>query len=234
MASAFQLRKSRGWGGRSSRWSPILCRRNRGPGSASRWCARSPKSTAAASKSKARRASARASRCAFPWPAYRQSRRDTALSPLVLSRYRPSRPDFLESFMLLWAGLALGVAGLLALFIDVRAAEYFRPHLVGAWRRRVWLVTDVAKGAHWLGSGFFVYGGVQLWMAIEGETPAVRRASDLALALLVSMLVASAILHSIKLILGRRRPRDHFEHGLYGLRWLALDHPYDFFPSRHP
>jgi len=135
--------------------------------------------------------------------------------------------------MLLWAGLALGVAGLLSLFIDVRAAEYFRAHLVGAWRRRVRLVTDVAKGAHWLAIAFLVYGGVQLWMAIEGETPAVRHASDLALALLVSMLVASAILHSIKLILGRRRPRDHFEHGLYGLRWLALDSQYDSFPSGH-
>jgi membrane-associated phospholipid phosphatase len=135
--------------------------------------------------------------------------------------------------LLLWGALALALAGLASLLVDVRAAEFFRAHLVGAARRRVRLVTDVAKGAHWLAAAFLIYGGVQLWMAIEGETPGGRHASDLALALLVSMVAASAILHSIKLLLGRRRPRDHFEHGLYGLRWLALDTQYDSFPSGH-
>lgn len=135
--------------------------------------------------------------------------------------------------MLLWAGLALAVAGVAVFFTDIRTAEYFRARLVGVWRRRVRQVTDIAKGAHWLIAAFVAYGGVQLWMAVEGETPMLRYASDLTFAFLISMVVASAILHSIKLVLGRRRPRDWFEHRLYGVRAFALDSQYDSFPSGH-
>ena len=135
--------------------------------------------------------------------------------------------------MLLWAALVLAILGSLSVFADIRVAEYFRTHLVGGARRRVRKVTDVAKGAAWLVIAFLIYGGVQIWMATSGETPLTRYASDLALALLASMLVASAFLHTIKLVLGRRRPRDHFEHGLYGVRAFALDTQYDSFPSGH-
>lgn len=135
--------------------------------------------------------------------------------------------------MLLWAGLALALAGVAAFFRDVRTAEYFRARIAGVWRRRVRQVTDIAKGAHWLIAAFLAYGGVQLWMAVEGETPTLRHASDLTFAFLISMVIASAILHSIKLVLGRRRPRDWFEHRLYGVRAFALDSQYDSFPSGH-
>lgn len=135
--------------------------------------------------------------------------------------------------MLLWAALALVVAGFVALIFDVRTAVFFRANLVGPWRRRVRLVTDWAKGAVWLILAFVAYGAVQTWMAIEGETPGIRYASDIALAFLVSMVAASAILHTTKLLLGRRRPRDHFEHGLYGVRAFALDSQYNSFPSGH-
>jgi membrane-associated phospholipid phosphatase len=135
--------------------------------------------------------------------------------------------------MLLWIGLALAAAGGVAFFYDIRAAEYFRGRLNRAQKRRVRKVTDAAKGAFWLVGAFVIYGGVQLWMAAQGETPTVRRASDVALAFLISMVAASAILHSTKLLLGRRRPRDYFEHGLYGVRAFALDGQYDSFPSGH-
>lgn len=135
--------------------------------------------------------------------------------------------------MLLWAALVLAILGSLSIVADVRVAEYFRTHLVGGARRRVRKVTDVAKGAVWLVIAFLVYAGVHVWMATSSETPATRYASDLAVALLVSMVFASAILHTIKLILGRRRPRDYFEHGLYGVRAFALDTQYDSFPSGH-
>jgi membrane-associated phospholipid phosphatase len=94
-------------------------------------------------------------------------------------------------------------------------------------------VTDIAKGAVWLVGAFVAYGAVQLWMAFEGETDLTRRAADVALAFLIAMVIASAILHGTKLILGRRRPRDHFEHGLSGVRPFALEGQYDSFPSGH-
>ena len=64
-------------------------------------------------------------------------------------------------------------------------------------------------------------------------TPLVRAVSDYALALLASFIVGSVILHVIKIFLGRRRPRDDFEHGLYGFRYFTWQLQYDSFPSGH-
>jgi membrane-associated phospholipid phosphatase len=70
-------------------------------------------------------------------------------------------------------------------------------------------------------------------MASRGETQFLRLVSDYSLALLVSFVVASVVLHGIKIFLGRRRPRDEFEHGLYGFRFFTWDLQYDSFPSGH-
>jgi membrane-associated phospholipid phosphatase len=51
--------------------------------------------------------------------------------------------------------------------------------------------------------------------------------------LLASFVVGSVVLHVIKLFLGRRRPRDDFEHGLYGFRYFTWELQYDSFPSGH-
>ena len=50
---------------------------------------------------------------------------------------------------------------------------------------------------------------------------------------LASFVVGSVILHGIKIFLGRRRPRDDFEHGLYGFRWFTWQLQHDSFPSGH-
>ncbi len=70
-------------------------------------------------------------------------------------------------------------------------------------------------------------------MAFAEETPIARTVSDYALALLASFVVGSVILHVIKIFLGRRRPRDEFEHGLYGFRYFTWQLQYDSFPSGH-
>ena len=49
----------------------------------------------------------------------------------------------------------------------------------------------------------------------------------------LSLAIASAVLHSIKLVLGRRRPRDELEHDLYGFRLFHYDWQHDSFPSGH-
>jgi membrane-associated phospholipid phosphatase len=130
-------------------------------------------------------------------------------------------------------GLALAAAGLLAVPFDLRTAELFHTRLSRPSKRRIRRVTDIAKGAVWLTGAFVAYAAVQIWMAAGGETALTRRASDLALAFLIAMVAASAILHGTKLVLGRRRPRDYFEHGLSGVRAFALDGQYDSFPSGH-
>jgi membrane-associated phospholipid phosphatase len=78
-----------------------------------------------------------------------------------------------------------------------------------------------------------VYLAVQSLIAWRGETPFLSSVSGYSLALLVSFSVGSVVLHGIKLFLGRRRPRDEFEHGLYGFRFFTWELQYDSFPSGH-
>lgn len=135
--------------------------------------------------------------------------------------------------MLLWIAVGLFVAGLLCFAIDRRAAHFFNARLQQPWRRRVRLTTDWAKGAHWLIIAAALYGGTQAVMALGYETPLLHRIADLAAALLLSLVVTSAILHGSKLFIGRRRPRDEFQHGSYGFEFMRFDAQHDSFPSGH-
>lgn len=135
--------------------------------------------------------------------------------------------------MLLWASVGLFVAGLISFAIDRRSAHFFRSHLVKPWRRRVRLTTDWAKAAHWLIIAGVLYGGAQAAMALGANSPVIARISDLSAALLLSLIAASIVLHTIKLFIGRRRPRDELEHGLYGFRLVLFDTQHDSFPSGH-
>ena len=135
--------------------------------------------------------------------------------------------------MMLWLGLVFLVASLLCLWIDRRVAHYCRERLAKPGFQIALKVTDWAKGGPWIvGAAMFCI-CTQIWMAVVGETPRVRAISDYSLALLVSFVVGSIVLHLIKIFLGRRRPRDDFEHGLYGFRYFTWQLQYDSFPSGH-
>ena len=135
--------------------------------------------------------------------------------------------------MMLWLALLFLVAGLLCLSIDRKLAHYFREHLSTPLFQFALKITDWAKGGPWIAAAALIYVAVQAWMALAEETPLVRAISDYALALLASFLVGSIVLHVIKIFLGRRRPRDDFEHGLYGFRWFTWQLQHDSFPSGH-
>lgn len=135
--------------------------------------------------------------------------------------------------MLIWIGLLLLVAGCLAYAIDRRAAHFFHdkvPRRVEFYLHRS---TDWAKGAVWLqiSSVGLVVGFLVTHYAHGG--PGFARLSSTSLAFLVSLAIASIILHSIKIVMGRRRPRDELELGLYGWRIFRFDSRYDSFPSGH-
>ena len=135
--------------------------------------------------------------------------------------------------MMLWLALLLFAAGLYCLTIDRKMAHYFREHLATPVFQFALKITDWAKGGPWIAAAALIYLGAQGWIAFAEETPIARTVSDYALALLASFLVGSVILHVIKIFLGRRRPRDEFEHGLYGFRWFTWQLQYDSFPSGH-
>jgi membrane-associated phospholipid phosphatase len=135
--------------------------------------------------------------------------------------------------MMLWLALLFLVAGLYCLSIDRRMAHYFRERLAKPIFRFALRITDWAKGGPWIAAAAVIYVAAQGWMALAEETPTVHAISDYALALLASFVAGSIILHVIKIFLGRRRPRDDFEHGLYGFRWFTWQLQHDSFPSGH-
>src|SRR5215510_14761244 len=135
--------------------------------------------------------------------------------------------------MMLWLALLFLAAGLYCLSIDRKMAHYFRERLAKPIFQFALRITDWAKGGPWIAAAALIYVAAHAWIALGEETPIARAISDYALALLASFLVGSVILHVIKIFLGRRRPRDEFEHGLYGFRWFTWQLQYDSFPSGH-
>lgn len=135
--------------------------------------------------------------------------------------------------MMLWFGLALLAAGIPALAIDRSAAHYFRDNLPRPALIFLLRTTDGAKGGPWIVAIALLYLGTQAWMALNGEGPNARFASDISLALLACFVVGSVVLHTIKLFLGRRRPRDDFEHGFYGFTYFRWTLQHNSFPSGH-
>lgn len=135
--------------------------------------------------------------------------------------------------MLLALAILFLIAGLLFFRIDRQSAHWCREHLDRPLFQFALRVTDWAKGLPWIIAALIAWLTVQLRMTFSHETPLLRQISDYSLALLSSFVVASVILHSTKIFLGRRRPRDEFQHGLYGFRYFTWQLQYDSFPSGH-
>src|SRR5215831_2093993 len=135
--------------------------------------------------------------------------------------------------MLIGVAVVLLLAGLAALPIDRGAAAYFRDHIQTPLFRAAYHITDFAKGGPWIAAAAVAYVGTQLWLMTASGSESVETISDYALALLASFVAGSVVLHVLKIFLGRRRPRDDVEHGLYGFRYFTWQLQYDSFPSGH-
>ena len=94
-------------------------------------------------------------------------------------------------------------------------------------------ITHYAKAGHWLAAAILALAGR------PGSPFRGRRARrcplmiDYSLAFIAMLTLGSAVLHVIKLVLGRRRPRDDMEMGLYGFQPFAFNLEYNSFPSGH-
>ncbi|HSM96317.1 MAG TPA: phosphatase PAP2 family protein [Rhizomicrobium sp.] len=135
--------------------------------------------------------------------------------------------------MLFWFGIFLLAAGLASFAVDRRATHFFHDHIHVRLHRRIARTTDWAKGAYWLAlsASVFVVSQSAIWL--WGATPMLELWAQTSLAYLASLAIGSAILHSIKIILGRRRPKDELELSLFGFRPIHFDPQYDSFPSGH-
>ena len=135
--------------------------------------------------------------------------------------------------MLLWAGVLLIVIGVACLPLDRRAAHLIYDHESAAFEDFLQRTTHFAKAAHWLIAAIVAYAVAQAILTFWAENADARLASDCSLAFIVCLAVGSIILHGMKLIIGRRRPRDDMEMGLYGFVWFKFKLDYNSFPSGH-
>lgn len=135
--------------------------------------------------------------------------------------------------MLLWAGLFLLLLGVVTFAFDRRAAHWVHARIPRVWHRRLARTTDWAKGSHWLNLSVasLLLADSVLWL--WGKPAWFHAVAETSLAFLACLAVASGVLHTIKFLAGRRRPRDELEHDLYGWRPFRLDTQHDSFPSGH-
>ena len=135
--------------------------------------------------------------------------------------------------MLLWAGLLSILVGCAALLIDRALAHFIYDHVSGRAHKALDRITHYAKAGHWLAAAILaliVAAGMRHFNVLADE---VTQLINYSLAFIASLTLGSGFLHVIKLALGRRRPRDDMEMGLYGFMPLAFNPDYNSFPSGH-
>ena len=135
--------------------------------------------------------------------------------------------------MLLWAGVLLILVGVACLPIDRWAAHALYDHESARLERFLEATTHWAKAAHWLVAALVALAVSHAGLALFGENASLREAARDSLAFIVCILVGSAVLHGLKLLVGRRRPRDDMEMGKYGFVWFEFRLDYNSFPSGH-
>lgn len=135
--------------------------------------------------------------------------------------------------MLLWAGVALIILGFACLPIDRRAAHYLYDHESAAFDRFLENTTHWAKASHWLVAAILAIAAAQAVLWFDPSIEDAHRATTYAAAFIACLAAGSAILHAMKLVVGRRRPRDDMELGLYEFVWFKFKLDYNSFPSGH-
>jgi len=135
--------------------------------------------------------------------------------------------------MLLWAGFASIFIGLLALAIDRQLAHFIYDHVSARTHKALDSITHYAKAAHWLAAAILALIVAACMRKFQMLPEEATLLVNYSLAFIASLTMGSAILHVIKLVLGRRRPRDDMEMGLYGFQLMAFNPDYNSFPSGH-
>jgi len=134
---------------------------------------------------------------------------------------------------LLWAGLFFIVLGVACVAIDRRAVHFLYDRVSLSFHNFLNATTHYAKAAHWLAFAALTCGVCYELIAAGDRHVAVRLAFQYALSFIISLGAGSAVLHSVKLVLGRRRPRDELEMNLYGFIPFGFNLDWNSFPSGH-
>ena len=135
--------------------------------------------------------------------------------------------------MLLWAGALSILIGLLALTIDRPLAHFIYDHVSARAHKGLDGITHYAKAGHWLLAAILALIIAAALRHAGLFANEVTLLINYSLAFIASLTLGSGVLHVIKLVLGRRRPSDDMEMGLYGFMPLAFNPDYNSFPSGH-
>jgi membrane-associated phospholipid phosphatase len=135
--------------------------------------------------------------------------------------------------MLFLAGWILIALGLAALLVDRALAHFIYDHVDAKAHKFLDGITHYAKAGHWLAAAIIALVGAAIARHFGAQGPYVPQLINYSLAFIAMLTLGSAVLHAIKLVLGRRRPRDDMEMGLYGFVPFAFNLEYNSFPSGH-
>lgn len=135
--------------------------------------------------------------------------------------------------MLLWSGILFILLGIAALAIDRRLAHFIYDHVSASAHKRLDSITHYAKAGHWLAAAILALIVAAVFRHFDLLNTESEMMISYSIAFIASLMVGSAVLHVIKLVLGRRRPRDDMEMGLYGFMPFAFNLDYNSFPSGH-
>ena len=117
--------------------------------------------------------------------------------------------------------------------VDRRLAHFIYDHVDVRTHKRLDSITHYAKAGHWLAAAILALTGAALARHFGARGADMPLLINYSIAFIASLSVGSAVLHVIKLVLGRRRPRDDMEMGLYGFMPFAFNTNFNSFPSGH-
>ncbi len=136
---------------------------------------------------------------------------------------------------MIYGGLVLLTATVvLILFVDLPLAIYLRNSSWALVRPALDTIGELGRAEGWIFGALLLY-LISLW----GRQGAARLSAWWAwvgrycLLLLVSLAATGAVVHLLKALIGRARPKAFFSDGYYGLGRLAEGRPWDSFPSGH-
>ncbi|HWC62466.1 MAG TPA: phosphatase PAP2 family protein [Rhizomicrobium sp.] len=135
--------------------------------------------------------------------------------------------------MLFWAGLILIALGVCALWIDRPLAHFIYDHVSAKTHKFLDGITHYAKAGHWLAAAIIALAAAAIARHFGARGRDLPLLINYSLAFIAMLTLGSAVLHVIKLVLGRRRPRDDMEMGLYGFQPFSFNLEYNSFPSGH-
>lgn len=135
--------------------------------------------------------------------------------------------------LLLWAGLSFIVLGIAALAIDRQAVHVIYDHVGLGFHTFLNRTTHMAKAAHWLTAAVIITIVSWIWKSQGHNDGMTRTAFDSAVAFILALGLGTIIIHTFKLFVGRRRPRDELEMNLYGFIPFGFDLKRNSFPSGH-